>query len=485
MSSQQSETPFSIGDDDYNAVEDEAPDLPPNKGNRHDKGLGQIVFNLTDTGNAELFVSLYGDILRFDHLRKRRLLYRSHRWEEDRNGEWVRYAIEAARHRYKAALDAPEKREKIARWALRSESENAISSMLKIAQDIPPIADDGKGWDTNPWVLGTPNGVVELETGTLRNGCSEDRITMSAAVPFNSEAICPRWLQFLDEIFQGDISLIDFIWRAIGYSLTGLTCEQVLFICYGQGANGKTVFLNVLRRVLGDYAYNSHFSCFEANQRSTIGNDLAALAGRRFVTASETGESSRLNEQRVKMLSGGDPVTARFLYREWFTYDPTGKIWLLVNHRPRVADDTYGFWRRVRLIPFDRQFTTDADRNLEEKLMGEAEGILNWAVLGYLEWQMRGLEPPKAVAAATAEYRLEADLLGEFVSTCCPVGPEYSAPAGILYRAYREWCEKVGMNKREQLSTTAFGRRMGTKFKKVRRGTGIVYLGVGLRSEYV
>ncbi|HJX15845.1 MAG TPA: phage/plasmid primase, P4 family, partial [Candidatus Deferrimicrobiaceae bacterium] len=359
--------------EDFQAIEEAAPE--PSRGNGQDR----TSFHLSDTGNAELFASLFGDILRFDHQKKRQLTFGRHRWEEDRDGKWMRLGIEAARHRYMMAIDAPDgQKKKISRHALQSESRNSISAMLKIAEALPPIADTGENWDANPWLLGVPNGVVDLETGTLRDGNPEDRITMAAGVPFIPDACCPRWHTFLDEIFQGDIALIDFIWRAVGYTLTGLTLEQVIFICYGMGANGKTVFLNVLRRVLGDYSYNTPFSTFELHQRASIPSDLAALSGKRLVTASETGEASRLNEQRVKALSGGDPITARAMYQDFFTYNPAMKIWLLVNHKPRVADDTFGFWRRVRLIPFTRQFTTDADRRLEEKLMGEATGILTW-----------------------------------------------------------------------------------------------------------
>jgi putative DNA primase/helicase len=475
--------PFDIGEYDVDAVEEVGYELPgPNKGNGQDR----TSFHLSDTGNAELFASLYGDTLRFDHLRGRRLLFRGHRWDEDRDGKWMRLGIEAARHRYMMVPDAPDDQKKrISRHALQSESRNSISAMLKIAEALPPIADNGENWDADPWLLGAPNGVVDLQIGTLREGRPEDRITLSTGRPFDLEACCPRWYTFLDEIFEGDISLIDFIWRAVGYTLTGFTLEQVIFICYGMGANGKTVFLNVLRRVLGDYAYNTPFSTFELHQRASIPSDLAALAGKRLVTASETGEASRLNEQRVKALSGGDPITARAMYHDFFTYTPAMKIWLLVNHKPRVADDTFGFWRRVRLIPFTRQFTTDADRHLEEKLMAEAEGILTWAVLGCFEWQARGLEPPDTVRAATDEYRLDADLLGEFISTCCVLGAEYDASAGILYQTYRKWAEQAGMKEREQLSSTSFGRRMGTKFRKERRGTGNVYLGVGVKSGLV
>ena len=175
--------------------------------------------------------------------------------------------------------------------------------------------------------------------------------------------------------------------------------------------------INVLRALLGLYAYNAPFATFESQARSQIPNDLAALVGRRLVSASETNPDTRLNEARMKMLTGGDPVTARFLNREFFTFVPVAKFILAVNHRPRIRDYSYGFWRRMRLIPFEARFEGEADdRGLEERLLGELSGILDWAVRGCLEWQRRGLEPPAAVQAATASYRTDSDPLAEFLA---------------------------------------------------------------------
>jgi len=363
------------------------------------------------------------------------------------------------------------------------ESKNSLTAMLTIAESLDPIADEGENWDTDPWTLGVHNGVVDLKTGTLRHGRPEDRITMTTGAAYHPEANCPRWHQFLKEIFQEDVSLIDYIWRAVGYTLTGLTTEQVLFICHGQGANGKTVFLNVLSRVLQDYAYNTPFSTFELHQRSSIPADLAALPGRRLVTASEVGEMSRLNEQRIKALTGGDPITARSMYKDFFTYTPAMKIWVAVNHKPRVTDDTHGFWRRVRLIPFLRKFTTNADRDMEKKLMAEAEGILTWAILGCQEWQNRGFEPPEVVQEATSEYRKEADPLEEFIATTCIIGPEYSILAGNLYKAYTKWADDNGLRERERMTRTMFGRRVSGKFTKERAMGRNVYHGIGIAGE--
>src|SRR5262249_4534420 len=214
-----------------------------------------------------------------------------------------------------------------------------------------------------------------------RRGNPSDRITIHTHIQFDSSARCPRWNQFLVEVFEDNQELIDFVQRAVGYSLTGDTSEQCLFLNFGGGSNGKSTFLEVLRRVAGGYGHNMPFSTLEIKARTSIPNDVAALAGRRLVTASETNESVRLNEERVKALTGCDAITARFLNKEFFTFHPVAKFWLAFNHKPRVADDSHGFWRRIRLIPFLHEFKDTArDKHLLEKLLAEAPGILVWAV---------------------------------------------------------------------------------------------------------
>ena len=438
-------------------------------------------FPLSDAGNAELLAALHGDDLKYDSNQTRRLTFGPHLWAEDKNGAWVRLAIKTARQRYLAAVNAPKrKREAIARHALRSEDRSRITAALALAESLPPIADTGERWNADPLLLGSPNGVIDLRTGTLRAGRREDKITMSVGVPFDMGARWTRWERFLLEIFDGDKDLVDFVWRAVGYSITGSTREQVIFLLYGTGANGKTTFLNAIRRAFGQYAHNAPFSTFEHDGRSSIPADVADLAGCRFITSSETGEASRLNEQRVKVLTGGDPVTARGFYKPFFTFTPTGKPWLSVNHKPRVTDDSHGFWRRVRLIPFLRQFKEDADRNLERVLAEEAPGILNWAVRGCIEWQARGLTPPAIVSDAVEDYRRESDPLGEFIASRCNVDPKCAAPGAMLYREYQAWAKGAGLREREQLSNTSFGRRLGAQFKKERRKGGVEYHGIGL-----
>jgi len=439
----------------------------------------------TDTGNAEYLASLFGDQVRYDHRRQRWLLWKSHRWEPDGDGYIARLAINAARNRYNQAsqIEDLKERQQVANWAISSESRQKIDACLALAKNLKPIADNGENWDSDIWKLGIKNGVVDLGSGDLCPGRREDRITMAVGAEFDPGAKCPRWEQFLTEVF-GDEAFIDWLQRALGYSISGDTTEQVVFMGHGSGANGKGVFSNTIQRTLRDYAYSAPFSTFELHQRANIPNDLAALEFKRFVCSSETNDDTRLNEARIKALTGGDPITARYLHQEYFTFYPHLKLWLFVNHRPKVLDDSFGFWRRVRLIPFTRQFTgTSDDRQLGEKLRAEEPGILAWLVRGCLEWQRRGLDPaPECVRAATQEYRQESDPLAGFVAEKCIEEPSARVQASEIYKAYKQWAETEGMGVREILTSTMFGKRMGEKF---RRNTGRLrhYLGIGLASQ--
>jgi putative DNA primase/helicase len=305
-------------------------------------------------------------------------------------------------------------------------------------------------------------------------------LTKAVGYDFDPSAPCPRWIRFLDEVFAGDRDLIGFVQRAVGYSLTGDTREQCLFLCHGKGANGKSTMLSTLRTVLGDYSANTPFSTFELGDRAGNTNDLAALAGTRLVTAAETSEARRLNEARVKAVTGGDPVTARFLYTEYFTYVPTYKIWLSMNALPTVAGVDDGIWRRLRLIPFGVSFKGREDRTLEETLRAEVPGILAWAVDGCLDWQRRGdLLAPKAVTDATEAYRDESDIVGHFLGDATSkVGTDKGVKASDLYSAYTRWCLNMG---EKPETATAFGRRLGDLgFEKKRAGVGMFYYGLSL-----
>jgi len=441
----------------------------------------------TDAGNAEFFAELFKDDLRYDHRRRSWLVWNGHHWSYDRAGSVQRRAIEAARARFQGSIEISDLRDKQpeAQFAIQTENASRAEAMLRVAAYLPPLAENGDRWNEDPWLLGVGNGVANLQTGLLRPGHPEDNITLASDVGFFRDASCPRWLQFLDEIFDGDQDLIDFMHRAVGYSLTGITNEQCLFMLQGTGANGKSLFLSTLRTLLGAYAYNAPFSTFELTRRSDVTNDLAALAGRRLVTSSETNEGTRLNEARAKAITGSDDLTARFLYSENFTFRPVAKFFLAVNHLPVVTDDSYGFWRRVRLIRFKRQFTTDADPHLEKKLAKELPGVLAWAIAGCLAWQSRGLEPPESVRLATADYQEKSDVLGDFVAECLLTGETRSIGAAEAFTAYQTWAGSQGMSEREMLTLKSFGTKMGGRFCGKRTAGGKRYFGVGLPGDPV
>ncbi len=443
-------------------------------------------FPRSDAGNGELFAHLYSDRVRFDHRRRIFFTWRGNWWSADADAEVRRLAKLAARHRMLSTTTIEDllERQAAARFAIQSENRQRQDAMLALAQSEVAIADRGDRWNLDPMLLGVANGVVDLRTGELRPGRPTDRITFHSSVSFDPSAVCPRWLQFLDEVFSADAELIGFIHRAVGYSLTGLTTEQCVFLCHGKGANGKSVFLSVLRAMAGDYGHNAPFSLFELNNRTQIPNDLAALVDRRLVTSSETNEGTRLNEARFKALTGSDAISARFLHAEWFTFEPVAKYWLAVNHKPHVLDESEGMWRRVRLIPFLQQFTAERqDRGLREALEAELPGILAWAVLGAVVWRTQGLGNAEMVRRATDSYRLESDPLAGFLEDRCLIGAAYSCGSSELFKAYQAWCCEQGMKDRETLTSTIFGKRVASKFEKKHTRAGNRYVGIGLLSE--
>lgn len=454
--------------------------LPVSAESVKDSGILTHSYPCTDSGNAEHFASKYGDIVRYDHRRGRWLLWRAHRWCPDLDEEIRRLSKLSSRDRFKsaAACEDLKERERLAKWAIQSESRSKLDALLALAKAEMPIADAGDDWDRDPFLLGVPNGVVDLRTGVLRPGRQTDRITMSTGVSFDPTAACARWERFVLEVF-GDDELAGFVRRAIGYSLTGQTEEQCLFLCYGTGANGKSTLVGTLASLFGDYGWNMPFSTIEQHQRASIPNDMAALVGRRFVVASETNDGTRLNEARVKALTGCDPITARFLHAEFFTFRPVAKMWLSVNHKPIVQDDSHGFWRRIRLIPFQQTFSVN--QTLGKELHAEREGILAWAVRGCLEWQQQGLKPPRCVSEATREYERESDPLGEFIAEFCVVEATSRVGAADLYTHYLTWTRRHEMLDREKLTSTMFGKKMSERFMRENSRSGRVYLGIERR----
>jgi len=440
--------------------------------------------HLTDLGAAETFATAHGHEVRYDHRRGRWLIWRGHRWAPDNDQQIVRLATAHLRDRQREALTIADldRRDRTVHHLMALERRGALDSMLILARAQLPIADSGESWDTDPWLLGVQNGVVDLRTGERRDGRPEDRITMTTGVPFDADARCPRWERFLREVMSDDTARVEFLRLAAGYSLTGAVREQAFFWLTGAGENGKTTLLETLTYVLGDYATATKFGTFVVGHQEPTGADLAALAGRRLVMASETQVRGRLDEERLKCVTGGDTLSARHLYQEPFTFRPVLKLWLSTNHKPTVQDDSHAFWRRVRLLPFERTFSGSAgDRTLANTLRAEAPGILAWMVRGCLDWQAHGLPIPEAVERATNEYREDSDLFGQFVNEACDLEPGGECKAADFYSAYRVWAEHQGFGERERLTATRFGQKAAERFRRDKTRTGWVYLGVQSR----
>jgi putative DNA primase/helicase len=444
---------------------------------------GEAVFAETDSGQAELFAHLYGDRVRYDWLRTRWLVWDKHRWVPDADGELYRLAIDTARHRAKAAADMDGEASKRAfAYAKSSESAGKIKSMLDIAKALPPVNDTGLGWDANPLLVGCTNGVVNLTTGELRPGRREDRVTMTTGVAYDPDAQCPTWLRFIESVFDGE-EMRAFIQRVAGYVLTGVTREQVWFLCHGSGSNGKSTFIDTLSRALGEYGGDTPADtlCSKGSFGGGAASpDVAALVNRRLVTCNETEELGRLNAGKVKHLTGGSPVTARPLYGHPFTYLPTAKIVLTTNHLPKVDDESEGFWRRVRLIPFTRHFSIeDRDDQLGEKLLRELPGVLAWAVRGAVEWHRVGLSAPADVFLATLAYREASDPLAEFIAECCDVGDNYRGTRKELYGLYKQWAEGQGYREKDVWGVRYFGERVGARWPSRPSNGQRYYMGIG------
>ena len=437
---------------------------------------------LTEVGAAERFAREHADKLRHDFRRVRWVRWTGQHWTPDTDAAITRLAIAAVRRWQHAALDVADVRLKqaVLSWATGFDRGAKLTAMLAIARCLKPVADDGAQWDVNPWLLGTPTNVVELRTGEARAGRPDDRITMQTAVGFDPEARCPRWERFIREVFP-DPDLADYVWRSLGYSLTGDMREQCFWVNHGRGRNGKSTLIDTVADVLGDYAHPTPFSAFEVQQGNAVPADVAALDGKRFVPASET-NGRWLHAPRLKDITGGERITVRHLYGHPFTYRPTCKIWLSVNELPRVADDSDGLWRRLKQVPFTQRFEGAADdRNLKDTLRAEAPGILAWLVRGCLEWQVRGLDAPAAVDDVTASYRRDCDHLGQFLEEGCDLDPDAEVGATDLHQHYLAWAGRAGLTERERLSATAFGRKCVERFKRVPTKHGNVYLGLARR----
>lgn len=438
-------------------------------------------YHLTDLGNARRLVALHGKDLRYCHPFGRWYVWDGRRWREDATAAVERLAKATVQEIYAeaAGIEDDATRRALVKHALRSERRERLAAMLSLARSEPGIPVLPEELDRDPYLLNVATGTLDLRTGELRPHRREDLITRVLDVEYDPEAQCPLWLAFLNRVMEGNQQLIGFLQRAIGYCLTGDVSEQVLFLAYGTGANGKTVFLRTLLNLLGPYGKPTDPELLLARHGEAHPTGIADLMGARLAVVMETEEGRRLNETLTKWLTGGDRLKARFMRQDFFEFEPTHKIWIATNHLPTIRGTDYAIWRRIRLIPFTVTIPEDErDPHLVEKLRDELPGILAWAVRGCLAWQREGLKTPEEVKHATAAYKREQDVLAAFLEAYCVIGADARAMARDLYAAYCTWC---GENGEKAMSQRQFGARLAERgFERVRLGTGYQWRGVGL-----
>ncbi|MGL4399940.1 MAG: phage/plasmid primase, P4 family [Luteolibacter sp.] len=418
-----------------------------------ERGEFGTIHELNDVGNAGRLVTRFQDEIRFVPQWNTWLFWDGVGWRRDESGKVQELAKglkglvidEAARARKDGGSKDGEA-DKLWKFATNSGNVARIVAALKLAESDPRIVARAADFDMDGFLLGVANGVVDLRTGALRPGRREDMITMQAAVTADPEATCPDFLWFLDDFAQGDSEVIAYLQRMAGYCLTGEVSEQCMLFAIGVGANGKSTLFGVLQAIMGDYAQAAPKSLFIADPRgSSATNDMARLKGKRMVLGSEVEQGTAWAESKIKDLTGGDTITARFLHQEFFDFRPTHKLIVFGNHKPRVGGTDEGIWRRIHLLLCKLNVRKeDRVSGYTEILLREAPGILNWMIQGAIQWQKVGLNAPAAIRKATEEYRGEEDHVGRFIEDCVVEDSGSRILKGVVFQTYRGWCEAVG-----------------------------------------
>ena len=366
--------------------------------------------------------------------------------------------------------------------AAKLAASSTVSGVERLARADRRHAATTEEWDADPWLLNTPGGVVDLRHGRMRPHDRTDRMTkITTATPRGD---CPTWRQFLDEVTGGDKELQAYLQRMVGYALTGSTREHALFFLYGTGANGKSVFVNTIATILGDYATNAPMDTFMETRTDRHPTDMAGLRGARFVAAIETEQGRRWAESKVKSLTGGDKISARFMRQDFFEFFPHFKLFVAGNHKPAIRNIDEAMKRRLHLIPFTVTIPPDRrDKHLQQKLLAERDGILTWALEGCLAWQRLGrLDPPQQVMDATEEYFEAEDALGRWLDENCLREPGARSLTAELFNDWKQWAEAAGefIGSQRRFSDQLITRGI----EKWRNGTGVRgFQGIGLKSS--
>ncbi len=445
-------------------------------------------FALTEVGNCHRIIAAHGSNIRFVPELNAWLHWSGENWLWDTDGSRLRGVVrDLWGDIYAEGSGQFEQAKFFLQWARLSQAAKTINNVARLLEGFAELRLPLPTIDGDPMLVGLDRArkVLDLESGICRAARREDYVTRSLGpneVGDSSKAV--GWRKFLDEIFIGDIALIEWVKRYIGYTLTGRYNEQIFVFAHGGGSNGKSVLIKTLQQLSGEYSRTVASTTLMEQKRgaSDASPDVAALAGARLLLSSETSAGSVFDEEFLKGWTGGDTQNARHLYRDTFSFEPVGKLFIAGNYRPRISGTDHAIWRRVRLLPFQRKFSDEEkDTALPEKLAAELPHILAWAMEGCLDWRREGLSSlPKVMNDASKQYAAEQDILGEFLAESTIEGPVHECTSQELFDAYREWMSECNLR---PSSRQAFGRQLGERgFKARHTNKGNVYRGLMLSS---
>ena len=434
----------------------------------------------SDDALALEFAACYRDDLRYVDAWGKWLHYQDGRWARDTDRKFFDLARRVCREASEKYFEIVPKPHEAVRKQIASSK--TVAAVLTMASSDRRLAAIPEQWDSDPWLVNTPQGALDLRMGELRPHRREDYFTRMLAVS-PEQRDCPRWRQFLARVTDGNAQLQAYLQHVLGYCLTGLVREHVLFFLFGLGANGKTTFLNVVSGIFADYAKSAPIETFLDSNTDRHPTDLAGLMGARLVTAVETEEGRRWAESKLKSLTGGDVVSARFMRQDFFEYRPQFKLIIAGNRRPGLKSVDEAMARRFRLLPFNIVIpVAERDKELTEKLREEWPGILHWMVQGCLAWQSEGLGIPDVVQNATSDYMAGQDVLGQWVADNTQAG--VFCATSVLHNDYSRWCEAMG--ERYILPQTKFAQALedrGYVRTRTKRDRG--FAGIAPKSEDV
>lgn len=438
---------------------------------------GVVIRDKTDIGNAQRLVDRYGHDIKYTNTHGW-LYWDGSYWRRLNSTEYIKaraidtvqtISIEAD------ALTDAEEQGRMIRWRQTSSSSSRINAMVDLARSMPGIAMDAEKFDTHPWLLNVRNGTIDLKTGTLWEPERGHFFTKISPTFFDPNAKCPVFDEFLDQIMDHNKPMIEYMQRFFGYCITGVTHESIAPIFHGAGANGKTTLLNIIQYVLGrDYAGSAPPGMFTEKRGESHPTELADLQGKRMVVSSETDAGDKMQVSRVKLVTGGENIKARFMRQDFFEFEPTFKIIISTNNLPRVNENDHATWRRLRIFPFGVVIPANkADTDLPAHLRAEASGILNWLIRGCLRWQKQNLssQMPPQVLMATDMYKRDSDVLADFLDSRCVFDPKGRTTLSALYTAYRNWASSEGV--KMPLSKTAFGLKMTPRPQVQKKSTRV------------